>query len=231
MIDPASFLTLPANLSPARVQPYVDAEGGDVDRGLRLYTWNVEVSSAFWGVLHAVEIALRNAMNVQLVAHFGQDEWWDAPKVNLTYVGRKMVNEAKDSAEKLAKRKSRAVVSGDVVASLNFGFWSSLTGKAGVFQYETQFWQPALVRAFPNLSSTKVAPVNRTLESIRLLRNRVAHHEPIFRRHLAADHQTLLSVLGWIDADMENYVAAHSRVLGVIGRRSACVNTGTSTSF
>lgn len=229
MIDPATFVSLAGSLSPVRIQPYVLSEGGDLDRALRLYTWNVEVSSACWGVLHAVEIALRNAMHAQLVMRFGRDDWWKV--ASLTHVGVQMVDSAKDSAGKVARLKQRSVVPGDVGASLSFGFWSGLTGRGGRSQYETQFWQPALVRAFPNKGQLGRSDVSRTLESIRLFRNRIAHHEPVHGRHLAADHVTLLSVAGWIDADLERYVDAHSRVPGSLARRTSCVTTGVGTSF
>ena len=36
---------------------------------------------------------------------------------------------------------------------------------------------------------------------MRLLRNRIAHHEPIHYRHLAADYDRMLTILGWVSAD------------------------------
>ena len=232
MTDPALFPTLQANLSPDRLRPYIVAEGGDLGRGLRLYTWQIEVSAAFWGVLHIVEVGLRNALHTQLTTRFGQADWWDSPRVHLTRVGQEMVEVAKSSAQKSAGRNGRQQVPGDVVAALSFGFWSSLTGKGGKNQYETQFWQPALVKAFPNMpSGTKRGTVNQTLESVRLFRNRVAHHEPIFGRHLAADHAALLRIAGDIDTDLRRYVTEHSRVPAVLARRADCVSTGEGSSF
>ena len=45
---------------------YKDACKGDHDHALRLYAWNVAVTSAFWGGFNILEVALRNALNEQL---------------------------------------------------------------------------------------------------------------------------------------------------------------------
>jgi len=50
------------------------------------------------------------------------------------------------------------------------------------------------------------------MEHMRLFRNRIAHHEPIHYRHLMADHERLLTIVGWISADFADWVAARSRV-------------------
>jgi hypothetical protein len=43
--------------------------------------------------------------------------------------------------------------------------------------------------------------VQRLLDYLRTFRNRIAHHEPIFGRHLAADYTSILEVAGWICPD------------------------------
>jgi hypothetical protein len=49
MLDPSTLPSLPAMLSPPRFQTYLDTYPGRQDLALRLYAWNVEVTSAFWG--------------------------------------------------------------------------------------------------------------------------------------------------------------------------------------
>jgi hypothetical protein len=36
---------------------------------------------------------------------------------------------------------------------------------------------------------------------LRDLRNRIAHHAPVFNRNLTADYQKILKVIGWMCAD------------------------------
>ena len=144
-----------------------------------------------------------------------------------------MVEQAKVSAGKVAAVKGRRVQVGDVVAARSYGFWSSLVGPGGSCQYETQFWQPALVKAFPNnqVVASRRAAMSRNLESVRLFRNRIAHHEPIFRRHLAADHDTLLRLADTIDHNLADYVADHSRVPEVLAQRRRLIATGVGARF
>ncbi|WP_216644572.1 hypothetical protein [Candidatus Thiodictyon syntrophicum] len=40
--------------------------------------------------------------------------------------------------------------------------------------------------------------LDRIDQAKRTLRNRIAHHEPIFTRHLEADYRSLVNVTGWI---------------------------------
>ena len=60
-----------AALSHERLQPYLDAAGGDRVRALRLYLWNTAVSAAFYGPLQGLEVVLRNAIHRQLSERYG----------------------------------------------------------------------------------------------------------------------------------------------------------------
>ncbi|GIJ32270.1 hypothetical protein [Micromonospora sediminimaris] len=76
-------------ISELRLAPYVAAEGGDLGRALRLYAWNVEVSGAFLGILHLLEIRLRNALDEQLCRMYQRQDWWDAPDLRIHHIGRR----------------------------------------------------------------------------------------------------------------------------------------------
>jgi hypothetical protein len=55
-----------ARLSHPRLTPYLQAMGGNVKDGLRLYQWNVELSGAAYESLHLFEVVLRNALDERL---------------------------------------------------------------------------------------------------------------------------------------------------------------------
>ena len=61
-----------------------------------------------------------------------------------------------------------------IVAELTFHFWVALHER----KYRTQFWLPFLRRIWPDGRDPK--RVHRDLSKIRDLRNRIAHHEPVF---------------------------------------------------
>jgi hypothetical protein len=84
---------------------------------------------------------------------------------------------------------------GRVVAELTFGFWTRLISR----DYEKTLWVPYLHKALPHLPSRRdrIAVFNR-LDSIRGLRNRIAHHEKILSRNLGQDYEDIVETIGWI---------------------------------
>jgi Abi-like protein. len=73
-------------------------------------------------------------------------------------------------------------------------------------------WRPALRGAFPHAVTLNRNGAHRPLDFLRTLRNRIAHHEPIFDRHLQQDYQSVLDLTGWISPHKRAWIEAHSRV-------------------
>ncbi|MCX2950011.1 hypothetical protein [Lentzea sp. NEAU-D7] len=191
-------------LSAARFSPYLAANGGDEAAALRAYTWNIQVSAAFYPLLGLAEIGLRNAMHDQLHARFHRPDWWSV--ASLTGNGQLLV--------KRAREKAASADADDVVAQLSLGFWVSLTSRSN----DRALWVPALHKAFPHYSGRR-DQLHLSLVNLLRLRNRVMHHEPIHRRDLKADHDVLYRVCGYISADLVTEVAAVDTVPQVLERR------------
>lgn len=102
-------------------------------------------------------------------------------------------------ARSKAKDSSGTVRPGKVVAELTFGFWRYLL----TAHYEASLWTPALRHAFP--SGLARGTVYELVEHINILRNRVAHHEPIHRRNLQTDLLRIEQLLDWISPDTSNW--------------------------
>lgn len=204
--------TLEAVLSQERMTTYTTATGGDKEKALRLYTWNIAVSAAFYGPLQSLEVSLRNSMHQQLSLVYGPD-WYDNNACGLDAQSVKRVREAKD---KLNKGRY-PIDPPHMVAELPFGFWVALLGKGGHYtfgnkkNYDMTLWRPALHKAFPH-SRLSRRDTHRPLDYLRTLRNRIAHHEPIFSRHLQKDFQSILDVTGWICPATSRWIKNHSRV-------------------
>jgi hypothetical protein len=64
-------------ISPDRFGTYLSAAGHDQARALRLYLWNAQLGEAFHLPIQAVEVGLRNSINLGLINTFGQDWWQD----------------------------------------------------------------------------------------------------------------------------------------------------------
>ena len=144
-------------------------------------------------------------MHTQLAARYG-DRWYADPAPGLD-------SHARDAIEGVLNRGTDALTPEQFVASMSLGFWVRLLGRGGNIyrgrkaDYETTLWRPALHKAFPGRPRRSV---QQRLDRLRQLRNRIAHHEPIFNRNLGEDYENLLEAVGWISEDVRTWVEAHS---------------------
>ncbi|MCK9506370.1 MAG: hypothetical protein M0Q95_19590 [Porticoccaceae bacterium] len=205
---------LERSLSPDRINTYVNKAHGDKVLALQLYTWNTAISAAFYGPLQGLEVALRNAMHRELTIRYG-DAWYDNPAAGLDAGGLQRLESAKTSL----LRSKCLIGPSRVVAELPFGFWVSLLGRGGRAvppdtgrkNYEMTLWRPALHRAFSH-SRLNRRRAHQPLDYLRTFRNRIAHHEPIFNRHLEQDYHSILEVTGWICPKTAEWIRLYSRV-------------------
>ena len=172
------------------------------------------MSAAFYGPLQGLEVALRNAVHRQLGGCYGAD-WYENPAAGLDTGCLERIERAKADVV----RAGHSVGPPRVVAALSFGFWISLLGSGGRIDstgrkadYEMTLWRPALRGAFPHRKTLTRKQVHRPLNGLRTLRNRIAHHEPIFARRLNEDYESILDVTGWISPGTRAWIERRSRV-------------------
>ncbi len=158
-----------------------------------------------------LEVALRNTMHTRLEERYGS-QWYTNPAAGLD-------SHAHDSMADVLRRGAGVMTADRFVASMSLGFWVRLVGRGGRIndgrkaEYDRTLWRPALHRAFPGHSRRKV---QRRLDSLRQLRNRIAHHEPIVGRDLNKDHDNLLEALEWISSDVRAWIECHSNLRDVL---------------
>lgn len=225
---PISDTLLEQLISSERFAPYVRAAGGDRDRAVRLYQWNGRVSGAFYEVLQYVEVFLRNAIHHRLEALHATvpgrpagAAWFDDPGWAAHHWFHTEASEARDKAVAAAGHTMARPRPGKVVAELPFGFWRYLL----TARYEQSFWVPALDAGFPSLPAgspdVRRHQVEHHVAFIHLLRNRIAHHEPIHgtiayrqkggpkeRYDLGALQRVALELVSWMSPDAANWLAA-----------------------
>jgi hypothetical protein len=192
-----------------RLSPYLaTAETGGIQAD-GLYLWNLQISEAFYGSLHCLEICLRNALHRQLSASYHRLDWWVTAPLVPAAVHK--INTARQQAV----RPDRAHPGpDDIVAELSFGFWVSLLSR----RYDRHFWVPSLHRSFPNYHGGR-EPLRDNLETMLLLRNRVMHHEPIHHRALGADHAKVYRLIGYIEPEVVAWLRTFDRVPDMLIRR------------
>ncbi len=227
--EPGIPAALHAALSPARLQPYLDACAGDGALALRLYEWNIVVSAAFWEVVAVTEVAMRNVMHDQLTAAYGA-HWYDDLGI-VDDRSLQVIHEAKRRAARGTPRGTTPTP-GKVVSEMSFGAWVSLLDRGGYstaarrrLHYHDTLWLPALQQAFP-AGPGHQRKTNRGLRVVQSLRNRIGHHEKIFREPfkdtgltLEQLHAHCIEVTGWISADAASMAAEVSRVRDVLTGR------------
>jgi hypothetical protein len=185
---------IPHIISEPRFATYLRYCGNDRTKALNLYQWNLQLSSAFIIPLHILEVSIRNAV-VEALEDVHTSTWpWNqgfiislpdqpsgySPRRNLMEVAR------------------RQTTMGKVVADLNFVFWE----KMFTSRHDSRVWNTHIKSLFPNapiIMTVKQirACIHDDIREIRELRNRIAHHEPIFSRSVRDDYNNILKIIFW----------------------------------
>lgn len=173
------------------------------EKAFRHYCWNIKISEAIYPVLAIFEVSLRNQVNESLKKGLRQDNWYNS----LTGTGESRIREALND---LAKKRKLVITHSDIIASLTLGFWVSLFNK----KLERTHWKH-LRFAFPNMpiNIRQRRFVERHLNDVRELRNRIFHHEPIFwnAQELERRYRELVEVIFWMDKEAHQLVVSISR--------------------
>jgi hypothetical protein len=189
--QPPLFERLRATLSAERLGTYLTAAGFDPDRALRLYLWNAQVGEAFHLPIQGVEVALRNRVHAALQASFGP-EWWMSP--GFACLADEICMADLSAAFRRIRRRGRPIAPGQVVATLSFGFWVAMLRR----RWNTM-WTARFTAAFPHLPrGTRLQDLERRARQVAELRNRIWHHEPVFRMDLSLEFKAVTELLGWL---------------------------------
>ncbi len=190
---------LPDIISAPRFATYLNATNNDVSTALSLYQWNLEISAAFIVPLQVCEVATRNGVVVALEKRYGAD-WHisqgflhSLPQPSFSYSPH---SDFTKTSSKL--RRKQALTTGKIVAELKFAFWETMLTK----RHDQRLWTPFFNDSFPHTDVTisiyaARRRANEHLEKVRGLRNRIAHHEPIFTRNIQDEYQRILDIIRW----------------------------------
>lgn len=180
------------SLSPMRLSTYATPfeENSACPRAasLELYIWNAQVSGAFMAPLQICEVVIRNAVSNAIEDVYGESwPWSEGFQISLNSYFRKKIKGECGKASSVEK----------LIPEMNLGFWKSMFTK----RFQKRIWEGRLLHAFPNLDYSKSIDDQRSsiandLEKIRILRNRIAHHEPIFKRDLREDLSIINRLVG-----------------------------------
>jgi hypothetical protein len=234
LVDPDDLERL---ISPHRFATYLADVGGDRERAVALYHWTGKLAGAWTEDLRCLEIIFRNTVHNALTAHHSAlgnraagVAWFDNPKWVKHHWWNAAAQTSLDDARRRAGHLPPSFPKPDaVVAELGFGFWRYVVSA----RYEQSFWVPVLDAVFAAVPAPTAARRRERLEAnvkvLHKLRNRIAHHEPIFKPttfygsgvvYSAADQSEMLfEVLDWIDPGLATWARSNSSVGALLARR------------
>jgi hypothetical protein len=159
---------------------------------LALYAWNAQVSAALMAPLHICEVVVRNAAADAIAAVYGVNWPWRQVFITSLPAPTKGYSARAD----LLRVRMGQPTTGKVIPELKFMFWQTLFTS----RFDGRIWQPHLRAVMPHLDAAVAIPhlrgmIYKELDQLRKLRNRIAHHEPIFTRNLVDDLQRIRALI------------------------------------
>lgn len=232
-------------VSEHRLRPYVEAALEDNEKAYELYMIDRSLSASLFCDISYVEVALRNAINRALSETFGVD-WYALVSVGFDARVRENLTDAWESLP--TKYTGKGVVrdaklGGRIVAASMLRTWTNILDAGGTTGLEKPFersahekiWEEAtLLKAFPgarilarsqdeNFEHTGLtrAWVHKKVHPVRIIRNRIAHHESLIRgipltgegKRLSPrdSFNAILDVAFMLDSDLQSFILSQSR--------------------
>jgi len=180
-VDQDFIDALKDKLSSFRLDPYSTYFNCQNEaEALGVYQWNKAVSTAFYPLLQAVEVTLRNSIHNAARLHFsGNSDWF---RMNRFPNAKKYV--VKNIYKYRGDWVTPTPTANDAVSKLTFGFWVTLlTSTYDDPVNNSQLWPTLIPTAFPNASGYKATRsyIHERFELIKNFRNRISHHEPLWK--------------------------------------------------
>lgn len=225
-------------LSATRLSTYMKDHLCDasLEQSLGLYVWNKQLSGLFYPVLQVLEVSLRNAIyrayiedKLQEIETNYPQSHWENEKNNIDALWFKSIYTANNNrigfnqivtAERDLIKDGKAITADNLIAKLSFGFWVHMTDirhRAGNPKTVIDLWPNLTRHVFPNAFDLKddgvrlsINNISSSLFEISKLRNRIAHHEPIWKgddlydsddaiNKVVAQYELCLKVISWIN--------------------------------
>lgn len=213
-----------AALSANRISTYEQAKGitkaGIVpplplEKAMELYAWNAQISAAFMHPLHICEVVVRNGVANAIEAVYGPSWPWSVGFL------QSLPNPSRGYSmhQDLQLARNGQTTAGKVIPELKFAFWQRMFTSRN----DSRLWSQHLRTHFPYFPANMVTNdcrdwMFKSLENIRTLRNRIAHHEPIFARNLNDDFSVVHSVIARRCAATAKWMDGHQQVASLLAK-------------
>lgn len=208
--------------------------GASPEQCLGIYLWNKQLASAFLPALQIIEISLRNAIyqswiayeNEKIELNFQQHDWVsEKAKIDKLWFINAFTRQNNliawsniQTAAKQLNYDKKPLTAENYISKLTLGFWVSLVQNDFDKQRNSYLtlWPHLRSRVFPNAvdsitgSPLSINSIGNELKDINKIRNRLSHHEPLWRNKKAYQvedvinkviehYERCLKVIYWIN--------------------------------
>jgi abortive infection bacteriophage resistance protein len=214
-MSPLNYSEIETYISSHRLNSYRTLEPlSPTNEIVGIYYWNKALCASLYPALQCFEITLRNAIHEAASSHFNNGAWYDplVKKVGdeigrregwpLDQYGKRKKLITSESNLRKAKNdldaSRKPVTPSGVVAELPLGFWVTLfTSNYEDFQSNTKLWPGLLRPVFKNAPSKECKRQSLHDKFIKLnkIRNRLSHHEPLWKTSTVATLTDAITVL------------------------------------
>ncbi|HLS68060.1 MAG TPA: Abi family protein [Kiloniellales bacterium] len=218
MKHPILHKDLEQALSFERFGRYLFWARGDREQAIILYTLNTKASEALYTPLQMLEVALRNRINTVMTELYHK-HWFNDSNILLNSYQQEQLRKARNDL----RIRKKGVTSGRIVAELMFGFWTAMLGT----DYE-ELWQKGLhaIAKKPNGKGVARKELSGPLTQIRILRNRVAHHEPVINWNLLKHYRKMIEITHLLSPPAAEWCNENSRFLEVYPTKPLMLEKG-----
>ena len=207
---------LPIALSAPRFARYLHATSGDKIAALELYTWNLQISSSLLSPLSICEVVIRNSITEAIEATYGPLKPWSQSFL----ISLPNPQKAFSPRSEMLNLRVKHQTTGKIIADTKFAFWQYMF----TARHDDAIWNPHLFTVLPN-ANLGISPqairkdAFDAMSSIRELRNRIAHHEPIFGRNIANEFGLIRKLIGWRSSEVLGWLDKIETVTADLGSR------------
>ena len=212
-----------STLSVERLLSFKVDDNDTIDTLIQRYKTNLRISQALYPELSTLEVTLRNAIDTMLKTCISETWLEDEIKqqcILTDHEHAKLITAYND----IKKEYDDSDFSiGKVIANLNFGFWTNMCSK----WYCSNIWNKGCCfkGVFVNYPSNvnQIGVIATKLRSIRYLRNRIFHYEPIFKQpqNTLRMYNEIMEIISYLPSDDTNilkdtstFINTYNQVLG-----------------
>ena len=204
-------------ISQQRMRKYLQACNNESKRAMTLYRYNIKLSQEMFALIGCFEVTLRNRIDKEMKAHFGNDWLRDFILPGGPFYYEPRVEGTRKIIEKAYNGLMRAHVysHSKLLSEMEFGVRKFMFNNV---QY--RLGGRCLLHIFPNKPiSTRANRIDNSrifleLDYINNIRNRIAHHEPIcFGFPICVDttyafnnYTRMMTLFQWMGIDANDFL-------------------------